>query len=52
MRKKPLIALIENRLVGFIALDADGHIDCAYTLPDFQGQGMASALFEHLLAET
>jgi putative acetyltransferase len=49
--KKPFIALIENRVVGFIELDADGHIDCTYTHPDFQGKGVASALYEHLLAE-
>lgn len=49
--KKPFIAIIENRVAGFIELDADGHIDCTYTHPDFQGKGVASALYKHLLAE-
>jgi len=49
--KKPFIALIENCVVGFIELDADGHIDCTYTHPDFQGRGVASALYKHLLTE-
>jgi len=29
----------------------DGHIDCAYTHPDFQRQGVASKLFDHLVTE-
>lgn len=49
--KKPFVAIIENHVVGFIELDIDGHIDCTYTHPDFQGIGVASSLYEHLLAE-
>lgn len=49
--KKPFLAVIENRVAGFIDLDADGHIDCTYTHPDFQGKGVASTLFEYLLEE-
>ena len=49
--KKPFIAVIENRVAGFIELDAGGHIDCTYTHPDFQGKGIASSLYEHLLEE-
>lgn len=49
--KKPFIAVIENRVAGFIELDADGHIDCTYTHPDFQGNGVASTLYKHLLEE-
>lgn len=49
--KQPYLALIENCVVGFIELEADGHIDCTYTHPNFQGRGVASALYEHLLAE-
>ncbi len=49
--KKPFIALIEKRVAGFIELDADGHIDCTYTHPDFQGRGVASRLYAHLLDE-
>ncbi len=49
--KKPFIAFIEGRVAGFIELDADGHIDCTYTHPDFQGRGVASSLYERLLTE-
>ncbi len=43
------MALLDDRVVGFMELDPDGHIDCAYTHPDFQGRGVASALYRHLL---
>ncbi|MBL1417609.1 MAG: histone acetyltransferase [Moritella sp.] len=49
--KRPFVAIIDDRVAGFIELDADGHIDCTYTHPHFQGLGVASALYEHLLAE-
>lgn len=49
--KNPFIALIESTVAGFIELDADGHIDCTYTHPHFQGRGVASVLYEHLLAQ-
>jgi len=45
------MAIIENHVVGFIELDAGGHIDCMYTHPGFQGKGIASALYEHLLVQ-
>ncbi len=50
--KKPFVAIIDNQVVGFIELEADGHIDCTYTHPDFQGRGVASALYDYLLAES
>lgn len=49
--KKPFIAIINDHVAGFMELDADGHIDCTYTHPDFQGNGVASALYERLLVE-
>lgn len=49
--KKPFLAIIDERVAGFIELDPDGHIDCTYTHPDFQRRGVASRLYEHLLAE-
>jgi len=49
--KKPFIAIVNDHVAGFIGLDADGHIDCTYTHPDFQGNGIGSALYKHLLAE-
>lgn len=50
-RKKPFVAIIENHIAGFIELDIDGHIDCTYTHPDFQGIGVASSLYEYLLVK-
>lgn len=47
--KQPFLAVIDNRVAGFMELDADGYIDCAYTHPDFQGKGVASTLYESLL---
>ncbi len=47
--KQPFVALIDQQVAGFIELDSDGHIDCTYVLPKFQGQGVASALLNHLM---
>ncbi|AUI85826.1 histone acetyltransferase [Vibrio azureus] len=47
--KKPFWALINNQVAGFIELDVDGHIDCTYTHPKYQGQGVASALYLYVL---
>ena len=49
--KRPFVANVNGCVAGFIELDADGHIDCTYTHPNFQGMGVASALYEHLLTE-
>ncbi len=46
--KQPWLAKIDQRIAGFIELDPDGHIDCTYTHPDYQGQGVASALYQQL----
>ncbi len=49
-RKKPFLAMIDGKIAGFIELDSDGHIDCTYTHPNFQGRGVASALYGHILS--
>lgn len=46
--KRPFLAVIDNQLAGFMELDEDGHIDCAYTDPDFQKRGVASALLKQV----
>lgn len=47
---QPFIATLDNQIVGFVELEADGHIDCFYVHPDHQRKGVAQALFGHLLA--
>ncbi|MBW0148029.1 GNAT family N-acetyltransferase [Marinobacter arenosus] len=49
--KKPLVAIVDHRVAGFMELDADGHIDCAYTHPEFQRTGVASALYAQVLRD-
>ncbi|TMP39093.1 GNAT family N-acetyltransferase [Pseudoalteromonas rubra] len=49
--KRPWVAVLNGRVAGFVELDDDGHIDCAYTHPEFQGQGIASALYRKLEAQ-
>ena len=44
-RTKPFIMLINNQVAGFIELEADGHIDCTYVSPQFQGRGVATLYF-------
>ncbi len=46
--KQPFLAVADSRVIGFMELDPDGHIDCAYIHPDFQRQGVATALYQCL----
>ena len=48
-KKLPFVACIHEEIVGFIELESDGHIDCLYTHPAFQGRGVANKLYEYLL---
>jgi GNAT superfamily N-acetyltransferase len=45
--KRPFVAEINGAIAGFLELDPDGHIDCAYTNPDFQRRGIMTALVQH-----
>lgn len=45
--KRPFVAITESRISGFLELDPDGHIDCAYINPDFQRRGIMTQLVEH-----
>lgn len=40
------LAFQEGQLAGFTDLEADGHLDMMFVSPDFQGQGVASLLYE------
>lgn len=48
--KRPFVALIGSRIAGFLELDTDGHIDCAYVNPDFRRQGVMSRLVRYAVA--
>ncbi|MEX0330739.1 MAG: GNAT family N-acetyltransferase [Puniceicoccaceae bacterium] len=45
--KRPFVCEKDGNLAGFLELDPDGHIDCAYINPDYQKQGIMSALVRH-----
>ncbi len=45
---QPLVALIDNQPAGFVELESNGHIDCFYISPEYQGMGLASELYKHL----
>ncbi len=38
-----------GRLVGFMSLEADGHLDMAFVDPDYMGLGVARALHDRLM---
>lgn len=40
--KQPLVNERDGRVVGFIELDPDGHIDCAYVDPAYSRMGIMS----------
>ena len=48
-RKKPFVFTQDDRVVGFLELDSDGHIDCMYVHPEEKRKGIASALIEHAI---
>lgn len=47
--RQPWVAEHSGRLVGFIELEPNGHIDCLYVHPAYQRQGIAGRLLRHLL---
>lgn len=42
--KRPFVAIIDSQISGFLELDTDGHIDCAYVNPDFRRRGVIARL--------
>ena len=38
---------MDSKIVGFIELEEDGHIDCLYVHKNYQGQGIAGELLSH-----
>lgn len=47
--KRPFVVTSEGEIAGFLELDPDGHIDCAYIHPRFQRRGMMSLLVAHAI---
>lgn len=47
--KRPFVAIRDSKIAGFLELDPDGHIDCAYINPQFQRQGIMTTLVEHAI---
>ena len=39
-----------GQITGFMSLMRDGHLDMAFVLPEFMGQGHAARLYDQLLA--
>jgi putative acetyltransferase len=52
LAKKPYIADSEEGILGFIELEADGHIDCFYVHRDHQRKGVGQRFYSHLLEQT
>ncbi|WDE05779.1 GNAT family N-acetyltransferase [Thalassomonas viridans] len=47
-RMMPYVAELDNRVVGFMTLAESGLIDLAYSHPDYQKKGIATALHLYL----
>lgn len=47
----PWIALVGERIIGFMNLQKDAHIDLAFVDPDFQRQGISGKLYRRLEQE-
>lgn len=48
-RTKPIIATVENQIVGFAEFETNGHIDCFYCHHEWIGKGVGSALMKEIL---
>ncbi|AMV16696.1 GNAT family N-acetyltransferase [Planctomyces sp. SH-PL14] len=45
--KRPFLGIVDGEVAGFLELDPDGHIDCAYVNPRFQRRGVVTELVQH-----
>jgi putative acetyltransferase len=45
--KRPFVAIVDSEVAGYLELDPDGHIDCAYVNPKYRRRGVVSRLVEH-----
>ncbi len=49
-RTRPWVAVADDRLVGFLDLMPDGHVDCCYVHHGWQRRGVGTALMRRALA--
>ena len=49
LRTNPIIAIVENKIVGFAEFEPSGHIDCFYCHHEWIGKGVGSALMNEIL---
>ncbi len=49
--KNPFVALLDDLIVGFAELNESGFLDYFYVSPDFQRQGIGSALMSAVVSE-
>lgn len=47
---KPFVAVIDNKVAGFVEFEPNGHIDCFYCHHDWIGKGVGSALMEAVIS--
>jgi ribosomal protein S18 acetylase RimI-like enzyme len=47
--KRPFVNVIDGEIAGFLELDPDGHIDCAYVSPKFARRGIMTSLVKHAI---
>jgi putative acetyltransferase len=48
-RTKPIVAVVENEIVGFAEFESNGHIDCFFCHHDWIGKGVGTALMKEIL---
>ncbi len=48
LRTNPIVAVIEDKVVGFAEFEPDGHIDCFYCHHEWIGKGVGSALMNEI----
>ena len=46
--KKPYVVFDNGKIVAFMYMNSDGHIDYAYVAPEYQGKGVGKFLYGHI----